>query len=138
MGATGTRRYQLDVGHAEFFHGIMDAVRLPDEVKAGVRAALAARDFVALESLLEGTPLKSAEHELLLRFPALRGGPEILDAAGGLVRNPRSEAALAQLAQVRELLVPHGIRDGVKLDLRAIRDLGYYTGVVLEGDGPGF
>jgi len=42
-------------------------------------AALAARDFVTLESLLERTTLRSAEHELLLRFPALRGGPEILD-----------------------------------------------------------
>ena len=92
LEATGIRRYQIDVGHAEFFHGIMDAVRLPEDAKSAVRAALAARDFVALEALLEGTPLKSAEHELLLRFPALRGGPEILEAAGGLVRNRRSEA----------------------------------------------
>src|SRR5256885_850929 len=75
MEATGIRRYQIDVGHAEFFHGIMDAVRLPEAVKGTVRSALAARDFVTLEALLEGTPLKSAEHELLLRFPALRGGP---------------------------------------------------------------
>ena len=138
MEATGIRRYQIDVGHAEFFHGIMDAVRLPDEVKAGVRAALAARDFVALESLLEGTPLKSAEHELLLRFPALRGGREILDAAGGLVRNRRSEVALAELAQVRDLLVSHGIGDVVNLDLGAIRDFDYYTGVIFEGYGPDF
>src|SRR5207244_4367077 len=77
MEAPGIRRYQIDVGHAEFFQGIMDAVKLPDDVKAAVRSALAARDFVALESLLEDTPLKSAEHELLLRFPALRGGAEI-------------------------------------------------------------
>ena len=138
MEATGIRRYQIDVGHAEFFHGIMDAVRLPGEVKSAVRAALAARDFVALESLLEGTPLKSAEHELLLRFPALRGGPEILDAAGALVRNRRSEAALAELAQVRELLAAHGIGDVVVLDLGAIRDFDYYTGVIFEGYGPDF
>ncbi|HEV2141801.1 MAG TPA: ATP phosphoribosyltransferase regulatory subunit [Candidatus Dormibacteraeota bacterium] len=138
MEATGIRRYEIDVGHAEFFHGIMDAVRLTDEVKAGVRAALAARDFVALEALLAGTPLKSAEHELLLRFPALRGGPEILDAAGGLVRNRRSEAALSQLARVRELLVAHGIGDVVVLDLGAIRDFDYYTGVIFEGYGPDF
>jgi len=136
MEATGIRRYQIDVGHAEFFHGIMDAVRLPDDVKAAVRAALAARDFVALESLLEGTPLKSAEHELLLRFPALRGGPEILDAAGGLVRNKRSEAAVAELGRVRELLVTQGIGDVVVLDLGAIRDFDYYTGVIFEGYGP--
>src|SRR5438046_2513598 len=138
MEATGIRRYQLDVGHAEFFHGIMDAVRLPDDVKSSVRAALAARDFVTLESLLEDTPLKSAEHELLLRFPALRGGPEILQAAGGLVRNRRSEAALAELARVRELLVAHGIGDVVNLDLGAIRDFDYYTGVIFEGYGPDF
>jgi len=138
MEATGIRRYQIDVGHAEFFHGIMDAVRLPDEVKGAVREALVARDFVALESLLEGTPLKSAEHELLLRFPALRGGPEILEAAGGLVRNRRSEAALSELARVRELLVAHGIGDVVVLDLGAIRDFDYYTGVIFEGYGPDF
>ena len=138
MEATGIRRYQIDVGHAEFFHGIMDAVKLPDGVKAAVRAALVARDFVALESLLEGTPLKSAEHELLLRFPALRGGPEILEAAGGLVRNRRSEAALTELAHVRELLVAHGIGDVVVLDLGAIRDFDYYTGVIFEGYGPDF
>ena len=138
MEATGIRRYQIDVGHAEFFHGIMDAVQLPDEVKAAVRAALVARDFVTLESLLEGTPLKSAEHELLLRFPALRGGPEIIEAAGGLVRNQRSELALAELGRVRELLVAHGIGDVVNLDLGAIRDFDYYTGVIFEGYGPDF
>jgi ATP phosphoribosyltransferase regulatory subunit len=138
LEATGIRRYQIDVGHAEFFQGIMDAVKLPDEVKAAVRTALVARDFVALEALLEDTPLKSAEHELLLRFPALRGGPEILEAAGGLVRNRRSEQAIAELAQVRELLVAHGIGDVVHLDLGAIRDFDYYTGVIFEGYGPDF
>jgi ATP phosphoribosyltransferase regulatory subunit len=138
MEATGIRRYQIDVGHAEFFHGIMDAVKLPDEVKAAVRTALAARDFVALENLLEGTSLRSAEHELLLRFPALRGGGEILEAAGGLVRNRRSESALTELAQVRELLVAHGIGEVVNLDLGAIRDFDYYTGVIFEGYGPDF
>jgi ATP phosphoribosyltransferase regulatory subunit len=136
LEATGIRRYQVDVGHAEFFHGIMDAVRLPEDVKAAVRTALAARDFVAVEAILEGTPLRSAEHELLLRFPALRGGPEIIDAASGLVTNRRSEAALSELARVRELLVAHGIGDVVVLDLGAIRDFDYYTGVTFEAYGP--
>jgi ATP phosphoribosyltransferase regulatory subunit len=136
MEAAGIRRYQIDVGHAEFFHGIMDAVKLPDDVKAAVRTALSARDFVALESLLESTPLRSAEHELLLRFPALRGGAEILNAASGLVRNKRSETALAELAEVRELLGAHGIGEVVNLDLGAIRDFDYYTGIIFEGYGP--
>ena len=136
LQASGVRGYQVDVGHAEFFHGIMDAVKLPEGVKAEVRAALAVRDFVALEALLDKTPLRSAEHELLLRFPALRGGSEILQAAGGLVRNRRSERALAELAQVQELLVAHGLGEVVSLDLGAIRDFDYYTGIIFEGFGP--
>ena len=136
LQACGVKRYQVDVGHAEFFHGIMDAVKLPEDVKSAVRTSLAARDFVALEALLEGTSLRSAEHELLLRFPALRGGSEILQAAGGLVRNRRSERALAELAEVQELLVAHGLGDVVSLDLGAIRDFDYYTGIIFEGYGP--
>jgi ATP phosphoribosyltransferase regulatory subunit len=136
LQASGVQRYQIDVGHAEFFQGIMDAVKLPDEVKGAVRAALAARDFVALEALLDKTPLRSAEHELLLRFPALRGGSEILKAAGGLVRNKRSERALAELAEVEKLLVAHGLGEVVSLDLGAIRDFDYYTGIIFEGYGP--
>jgi ATP phosphoribosyltransferase regulatory subunit len=136
LEATGLRRYQVDVGHAEFFQGIMDAVKLPDEVKTGVRSALAARDFVALEGLLEQTSLRSAEHELLLHFPALRGGAEILEAAGGLVRNRRSEQALSELARVLKLLRAHGLGDVVSLDLGAIRDFDYYTGIIFEGYGP--
>jgi ATP phosphoribosyltransferase regulatory subunit len=136
LEAAGLRRYQVDVGHAEFFQGIMDAVRLPAAIKAGVRTALAARDFVALEELLARTPLRSAEHELLLRFPALRGGPEILEAAGALVRNRRSEKALLELSRVRELLVMHGLGDVVGLDLGAIRDFDYYSGVIFEAYGP--
>jgi ATP phosphoribosyltransferase regulatory subunit len=136
LEACGVRRYQVDVGHAEFFHGIIEAVKLPDEVKAAVRAALAARDFVTLETLLEKTPLRSAEHELLLRFPALRGGVDILKAAGGLVRNRRSERALGELAEVQRLLVAHGLGEVVSLDLGAIRDFDYYTGITFEAYGP--
>jgi ATP phosphoribosyltransferase regulatory subunit len=136
LEAAGLNRYQVDVGHAEFFQGIMDAVKLPDAVKAGVRRALAARDFVALEHLLELTSLRSAEHDLLLRFPALRGGVEILDAAAGLVRNRRSEWALNELRRVRQLLEVYGLGDIVRLDLGAIRDFDYYTGIIFEGYGP--
>jgi ATP phosphoribosyltransferase regulatory subunit len=136
LDAAGLRHYQVDVGHSEFFQGLLDGIALPADLKPGVKAALARRDFVALEALLDETPLRSAEHELLLRFPALRGGPEILDAGGKLVRNRRSERALSELARVHELLGAHGLGQAVALDLGAIRDFDYYTGVIFEGYGP--
>ena len=136
LDAAGLRDYQVDVGHSEFFQGLLDGMVMPSEAKAGVKRALGRRDFVALEGLLEATPLEGAEHELLLRFPALRGGPEILDAAGSLVRNRRSEAALRELSRVHGLLSTHGLGGAVSLDLGSIRDFDYYTGVIFEGYGP--
>ncbi|MDQ6919719.1 MAG: ATP phosphoribosyltransferase regulatory subunit, partial [Candidatus Dormibacteraeota bacterium] len=68
--------------------------------------------------------------------PALRGGAEILDAASGLVANRRSETALEELAKVHELLGAHGLGEVVNLDLGAIRDFDYYTGVIFEAYGP--
>ena len=136
LDAAGLRRYQVDVGHSEFFHGLLAGLRLDADVEVGVKAALAARDFVSLERLLGATPLKSAEQELLLRFPALRGGREILDAASRLVSNRRSEQALDELARVHELLGLHGLGEVVSLDLGAIRDFDYYSGVTFEAFGP--
>ena len=136
LDAAGLRRYQVDVGHAEFFRGLLDSSELPGALKSGVEAALGRRDFVALAELLESTTLRNAEHELLLRFPALRGGAEILEAAGTLVRNRRSERALQELGRVHELLRAHGLGDAVSFDLGAIRDFDYYTGVIFEGYGP--
>ena len=51
------------------------------------------------------------------------------------MRNKRSEKALGELARVRELLVAHGLGAVVGLDLGAIRDFDYYTGVIFEGYG---
>jgi len=58
LDAAGLGRYQVDVGHSEFFHGLLAGLRLDPEVEAGVKLALAARDFVALEELLGSTPLR--------------------------------------------------------------------------------
>ncbi len=136
LDAAGLRRYQVDVGHAEFFRGLLDGSELPAALRSRVEAALGQRDFVALAELLDSTSLRNAEHELLLRFPALRGGVEILEAAGALVRNRRSERALKELGRVHELLRAYGLGDAVSFDLGAIRDFDYYTGVIFEGYGP--
>jgi ATP phosphoribosyltransferase regulatory subunit len=136
LDASGLRGYQVDVGHSEFFQGLLDGMEMPLEAKASVKRALGRRDFVALETLFEATSLEGAEQELLLRFPALRGGAEILEAAGALVHNRRSEGALRELSRVHELLSSHGLGEAVSMDLGAIRDFDYYTGVIFEGYGP--
>ncbi|GAC1328883.1 MAG: ATP phosphoribosyltransferase regulatory subunit [Candidatus Dormibacteria bacterium] len=135
LAASGVDGFQVEVGHVGFFGGIMD--RLGAEQRMLVLDALAGRDLVELEAALEHSDLRAAEQELLLRFPALRGGPEILEAAGSMVDNPVSAAALAELTEVYRLLEAHGAGARVNLDLGAVRDFDYYSGVIFEVFAPG-
>jgi ATP phosphoribosyltransferase regulatory subunit len=135
LAAAGVRGFQVEVGHVGFFGGIME--RLADEPRMLVLDALAGRDLVELEAALAQTDLRAAEQELLLRFPALRGGPEILEAAGAMVDNAVSAAALDELREVYRLLEAHGAGDRVNLDLGAVRDFDYYSGVIFEVFAPG-
>ena len=75
LQTSGVQGYQIDVGHAEFFHGIMDAVKLPEGGKADVRAALAVRDFVALEALLDKRRCARPSTSFCCDFPRCAGEP---------------------------------------------------------------
>jgi ATP phosphoribosyltransferase regulatory subunit len=128
----GVEHIQVDVGHADFIPGLLESAGLDAAAREEVLAALARRDLVAVESALEGTDAADAERRLLLAFPTLRGGREILDSAAGGLRGERAQRALQELAQLWDLLDAHAITDRVHLDLGAVRDWDYYTGPTFE------
>lgn len=128
----GVEHIQVDVGHADFIPGLLDSAGLDGAAREEVLSALARRDLVAVESALEGTDAADAERRLLLAFPTLRGGREILDTAAGGLRGERPHRALQELAQLWDLLDAHDITDRVHLDLGAVRDWDYYTGPTFE------
>jgi ATP phosphoribosyltransferase regulatory subunit len=135
LEAAGLGEFQVEVGHVGFFGGLIAG--LGPAQRARVLDALGGRDLVELEKALAETDLRAAEQELLLRFPALRGDPDILQAAVALVDNPASEQAVRELHEVHELLVAHGVSARVNLDLGAVRDFDYYTGIIFEVFSPG-
>jgi ATP phosphoribosyltransferase regulatory subunit len=128
----GLEHVQVDVGHADFIPGLLDSAGLDATARADVMAALARRDLVAVESALAGTDVADAERRLLLAFPTLRGGRDILDTAGAGLRGARPQRALQELAQLWDLLDAHAITERVHLDLGAVRDWDYYTGPTFE------
>jgi ATP phosphoribosyltransferase regulatory subunit len=128
----GVEHIQVDVGHADFIPGLLDSAGLDASAREEVLAALARRDLVAVEAALEGTDAADAERRLLLAFPTLRGGREILDTAAEGLRGERPHRALRELAQLWDLLDAHAITDRVHLDLGAVRDWDYYTGPTFE------
>jgi len=128
----GIAGVQIDVGHADLVPALLDSAGLDAESRERVAAALRRRDLVAVEDALSGTAAGDAERDLLLAFPTLRGGREILDSAGARLTDPRPHRVLADLAELWEVLDRHGITGSVHLDLGAVRDWDYYTGPTFE------
>ena len=132
LRALGLESFQLDVGQADFFRGIVEDLGL-DETRAGeLRAALGKKDISALERIVAGLGAPAAVGELLLALPELYGRADVLDRAERLVKNPRSEAALRNLSEVYRLLTVYGLADSVLLDLGEVSGFDYYSGVHFE------
>ena len=132
LDAAGVPGIQVDVGHAGFLPALLDGAGLPSQTRAEVSTALVSRDLVAVEAALAGTAVGAAEHSLLLRFPALRGGVELLEQARTGLAAERPLRALDELSRLWELLGARGLTSRVQLDLGAVRDWTYYTGPTFE------
>ncbi len=132
LRALGLGQFQIDVGQADFFPGILEDLAADEATARALRSALGRKDVSALERLVGELRAPSAVTELLLALPALYGRGDVLDRAERLVKNARSEAALANLAEVYRLLRAYGLADSVLLDLGEVRGFDYYSGVHYE------
>jgi ATP phosphoribosyltransferase regulatory subunit len=132
LQALGLERFQIDVGQAEFFRGILEDLAADELTGHELRSALAHKDQSSLERLVAELRAPSTVTELLLALPTLYGRGDVLDRAERLVKNARSEAALRNLAEVYRLLRAYGLADSVLLDLGEVRGFDYYSGVHFE------
>ncbi len=132
LRALGLARFQIDVGHTDFFRGLMEEVKTDAARAREVRTALARKDLSALERLVGELAPPAHVGDALLALPTLFGGGEVLERTSALARNARSEHAVANLAEVHRLLGIYGLADAVLLDLGEVRGFDYYSGMYFE------
>ena len=132
LRALGLSDFQLDVGQTDFFRGMLEDLGADPETARGLRSALGRKDVSALERRVTALGAPAGVTEALLALPTLYGRGDVLERAERLVKNARSEAALANLAEVYRLLRLYGLADSVLLDLGEVRGFDYYSGVHFE------
>jgi ATP phosphoribosyltransferase regulatory subunit len=138
LRALGLSRFQIDVGHPDFFRGLMEEIKTDGAREQEVRVALARKDLGALERLVAELAPPAHVGDALLALPSLFGRSEVLERAAGFARNARSERALANLSEVNRLLAIYGLADDVLLDLGEVRGFDYYSGTYFEAYVAGF
>jgi ATP phosphoribosyltransferase regulatory subunit len=131
LDAAGLSRAVIGLGDADLYRQLLDELGIDGESHDRFLARLAAHDLVGLEAEVDELGLAAGARRVLLSLPSLRGGPEVLETAHGL-GGDAVERATSRLAATYEALEARGVAARVSLDLGLLRDLGYYTGAILE------
>jgi ATP phosphoribosyltransferase regulatory subunit len=132
LDAAGLTRAVIGLGDADLYRQLLSETGVEGDELAAIMSHLAAHDRVALETEVESLDrIAKRDRDTLMRLANLRGGAEVLDAA----RELGGEAvgrAMSRLQATYDAVVERGVGDRVQLDLGLLRDLGYYTGAILE------
>ena len=131
LDAAGLTRAVIGLGDADLYRQLLDELGVGADARDRLLDCLAAHDLVGLEGELGQLDLAPEDREMLIRLPSLRGGPEVLEQARGL-GGATTDRATSRLSETFETLRARGVADRVSLDLGLLRDLGYYTGAILE------
>jgi ATP phosphoribosyltransferase regulatory subunit len=132
LDAAGLNRAVIGLGDADLYRQLLEEIGIEGESRDAVLARLATHDMVGLEAELSGIEGISEEQvATCVALSQLRGGSEVLDLAREL-GGEAVQRATARLGETYEALDAHGVADRVQIDLGLLRDLGYYSGAILE------
>jgi ATP phosphoribosyltransferase regulatory subunit len=132
LDAAGLDRAVIGLGDADLYRQLLEELGVEGEDRDRILGRLAAHDLVGLEAdlaALEG--IDDERVQTCVALSQLRGGREVLERARQL-GGAAVERATARLGETFEALEKRGAADRVRIDLGLLRDLGYYSGAILE------
>jgi ATP phosphoribosyltransferase regulatory subunit len=131
LDAVGLQRAVIGLGHAALYRQLLTDMGVSPPAQGPALERLAEHDLVGLDAEVRRLGIGPREMETLLRIPALRGGREVLEEARALGGEAVTRAA-TRLEATLDALDERGAADRVRVDLGLLRDLGYYTGAIVE------
>lgn len=132
LDAAGLGRAVIGLGDADLYRQLLTEFGIEGEARDPILARLAMHDMVGLEAELAAVRgLGDDQIATCVALAQMRGGREVLEAAHGL-GGAAVERATAQMQMTFDALEARGVADRVQIDLGLLRDLGYYSGAILE------
>jgi ATP phosphoribosyltransferase regulatory subunit len=131
LDAAGLGRAVIGLGDADLYRQLLEELGVEGKARDSVLESLAAHDLVALEAKLSEAGIGAERVAACVALTQLRGGSEVLDEARSL-GGAAIEGAIARISETYEALERGGAAERVQIDLGLLRDLGYYSGAILE------
>ena len=131
LDAAGLDRAVIGLGDADLFRQLLTEFGLEGDERDAILSRLATHDLVGLEAELSQAGIDDGHVRTCVALSQLRGGREVLEEArklgGGAV-----ERATERIGETFEALEAKDAASRVQVDLGLLRDLGYYSGAILE------
>lgn len=133
--AIGVREFELEIGQAEFFKGLIEDIELEKDEMERLRRLVENKNFGALREFIEEKEerLGIRNVEALKKLPELFGGIEIIRSARMLTQNKRANAALDTIEKIYERIESAGLGAHISIDLGMVQHIEYYTGIIFKG-----
>ncbi|HEV7770231.1 MAG TPA: ATP phosphoribosyltransferase regulatory subunit [Solirubrobacterales bacterium] len=132
LDAAGLTRAVIGLGDSDLFRQLLTELGVEGEARDSIIKRLAMHDLVGLElELSELDGIDEEQRQTCLALSQLRGGSEVLEKAREL-GGDAVERATARIQETYDELQARGVADRVQIDLGLLRDLGYYSGAILE------
>jgi ATP phosphoribosyltransferase regulatory subunit len=130
LDSVGLDRAVIGLGDADLYRQLLAELGVEGEARASILERLATHDLVGLEAELSAV-VDDDKCQTCVALSQLRGGREVLDEARAL-GGDAVERAIARLEATYAELESRGAAERVQIDLGLLRDLGYYSGAILE------
>ena len=131
LGQLGTD-WVLEVSHMGYLFGLLDALQVPEDARAGLLRKLGQKNAHELRAAALAAGLDEDAADTLCRVLTLCGGyVDTLPRAAALCRNDAMRAAVAELQGLAGPLEQAG--GAIRLDLTLAGEMEYYNGLVFQG-----
>ena len=131
LDAVGLDRAVIGLGDADLYRQLLSELGVEGEGRDSVLQRLATHDLVGLESELSDLDIGEEQRATCIALSQLRGGREVLDRARELGGDAVGRAT-QRIGETFDALEARGVAGRVRIDLGLLRDLGYYSGAILE------
>ena len=134
LTGSGLKEFQISVGHARFFQGIVEAAGLGEEQEDQLRSLLSNKNFLGVEEFAEQLDLSDELKELMLMLGSFEtAAEELSDAEKLAAAYPRILSAIRELEELGSYLKLYGIEKYISFELGIISSYHYYTGIIFAG-----
>ncbi|HEY1853438.1 MAG TPA: ATP phosphoribosyltransferase regulatory subunit [Solirubrobacterales bacterium] len=131
LDAAGLDRAVIGLGESDMYRQLLAEYGVGEGAQDSLLSRLARHDLVGLEVELGEAGIGEERVATCVALSQLRGGAEVLERAREL-GGEAVERATARLGETYEALEARGVADRVQIDMGLLRDLGYYSGAILE------